>query len=157
APDFAKAMREHYASEIFREATLETVNSWAHEKTDGKIEKILERLSPNDTHVLLNAIYFNAPWAQAFSKSATRPRHFSLTETDQVDVPTMVQQNEFSVVREDNYAAIRLPYAVDGLSMIVVRPNEIEGLEAVMKDLDGAKVTALVEKLGKTPAKTVSV
>ncbi len=127
-----KRSSKNYNAEIFRGANLEVVNSWVNNKTEGKIEKILDKLNPNDSHVLLNAVYFNAPWAQAFAKNGTRDREFHLTATETVDVPTMFQQREFAVVKADGYSAIRLPYGAGGLSMIVVRPDEIDGLDAVI-------------------------
>ena len=118
-------------------------------KTEGKIEKILDKLNPNDSHVLLNAVYFNAPWAQAFAKNGTREREFHLTATETVDVPTMFQQSEFAIVKADGYSAIRLPYGAGGLSMIVVRPDEIDGLDAVIQSFDGDKLDALIARTGQ--------
>jgi serpin B len=157
APAYEETIRKNYNAEIFRGANLEVVNSWVNNKTEGKIDKILDKLSPNDSHVLLNAIYFNAPWAHAFVKNGTRDREFHLTAKDAVEVPTMFQQGEFAVVKADGYSAIRLPYGAGGLSMIVVRPDEIDGLDAVIKSFDGEKLDALMTQLGKAPKKTVAL
>jgi serpin B len=157
APAYEETIRKNYNAEIFRGANLEVVNSWVNNKTEGKIDKILDKLNPNDSHVLLNAVYFNAPWAQAFVKNGTRDREFHLTAKEAVDVPTMFQQGEFAVVKADGYSAIRLPYGAGGLSMIVVRPDEIDGLDAVIKAFDGEKLDALMTQLGKAPKKTVAL
>jgi serpin B len=157
APAYEETIRKSYNAEIFRGANLEVVNSWVNNKTEGKIDKILDKLNPNDSHVLLNAVYFNAPWAHAFVKNGTRDREFHLTATENVEVPTMFQQSEFAVVKADGYSAIRLPYGAGGLSMIVVRPDEIEGLDAVIKSFDGEKLDALIAQLGKAPKKMVSL
>jgi serpin B len=157
APAYEETIRKNYNAEIFRGANLEVVNSWVNNKTEGKIDKILDKLNPNDSHVLLNAVYFNAPWAQAFVKNGTRDREFHLTAKEAVDVPTMFQQGEFAVVKADGYSAIRLPYNAGGLSMIVVRPDEIDGLDAVIKSFDGEKLDTLLAQLGKMPKKMVSL
>jgi serpin B len=157
APAYEETIRKSYNAEIFRGANLEVVNSWVNNKTEGKIDKILDKLNPNDSHVLLNAVYFNAPWAHAFVKNGTRDREFHLTATENVEVPTMFQQSEFAVVKADGYSAIRLPYGAGGLSMIVVRPDEIEGLDAVIKSFDGEKLDALIAQLGKAPKKMMSL
>lgn len=157
APSYEDSIKKNYNAEIFRGANLDVVNSWVNNKTEGKIDKILDKLSPNDSHVLLNAVYFNAPWAHAFAKNGTRDREFHLTATENVEVPTMFQQSEFAVVKADGYSAIRLPYGAGGLSMIVVRSDEIEGLDAVIKSFDGEKLDALIAQLGKAPKKMVSL
>ena len=161
-PEYEETVRKYYNAELFRGANLEVVNSWVKNKTEGKIEKILEQLDPQASHVILNAIYFNAPWAHAFAKNGTRDREFNLTADEKVDVPTMFQQSEFATAKfstdkGEGYSSIRLPYNADGLSMIVVRPDEINGLDAVIQSLDAEKAQALVEGLGKAQKKMVSL
>lgn len=157
APAFEETIRTQYGSEIFKGATLETVNTWARDKTEGKIDKILERLNPNDSHVLLNAVYFKAPWANAFSPSATRDRAFTLTNGEEISVPTMTQQSEFAIAKGEGYAAIRLPYAVDGLSMTIVRPDEAGGLDRLIADFDAAKVDALLRSVRDAQKRPVAL
>ena len=147
ADSFRDTIRTKYNAEIFPGADLATVNTWVKEKTAGKIPTILDKLSPNDSHVLLNAIYFNAPWAHAFAKPATRARDFHLTASETVEVPTMVQSAAFAIEKGEGFQAIRLPYAQDGLSMIVLRPDEIDGLDKVIADFNEAKLDALMQAL----------
>jgi serpin B len=155
ADAFREAIRTKFAAETFPGADLATVNDWVKEKTAGKIPTILDKLSPNDSHVLLNAVYFNAPWAHAFAKTATRDRDFHLTATEKVDVPTMLQSAAFAIEKGDGFQAIRLPYAQDGLSMIVLRPDEIDGLDKVIAGFDAAKLDALMEGMRAAQARPV--
>lgn len=147
ADGFRETIRTKFGADIFPGADLATVNNWVKDKTAGKIPTILDKLSPNDSHVLLNAIYFNAPWAHAFAKNATRDRDFNLTAAEKVEVPTMMQSAVFAIEKADGFQAIRLPYAQDGLSMIVLRPDEIDGLDKVIAGFDPAKLDALMEGL----------
>jgi serpin B len=155
ADAFRDTIRTRYGAEIFPGADLATVNNWVKDKTEGKIPRIIERLNPQDSHVLLNAIYFNAPWAHAFARTATRDREFHLTATNKAEVPTMSQSATFAIEKGDGYRAIRLPYARDGLSMIVVRPDAIDGIDKVIAAVDGMKLGALMQALRKTPKRTV--
>ena len=157
ADSFRDTIRTQYGAEIFPGADLAAVNNWVKEKTAGKIPTILDKLSPNDSHVLLNAVYFNAPWAQAFAKTATRERGFHLTATETVDVPTMAHSAAYAIEKGDGFQAIRLPYAQDGLSMVVLRPDEIDGLDKVIADLDAAKLDALMSALRKAQTRPVTV
>lgn len=157
APVFEETIRTQYGSEIFKGATLDTVNTWVKDKTESKIDKILERLNPNDSHVLLNAVYFKAPWASAFSPSATRDRPFTLADGEAVAVPTMTQQHEFAIAKGEGYAAIRLPYAVDGLSMTIVRPDEPGGLDKLIAAQDGAKTENLLQSVRDAKKRVVAL
>ena len=151
ADEYRDAVRSLYGAEIFSGADLATVNNWVSDKTEKKIPKIIERLNPNDSHVVLNAIYFNAPWAQAFARNATRDRDFHLTAAEKVDVPTMSRTAAFAIQKGDGFSAVRIPYGIDALSMIVVRPDAVDGIDAVIKALDGEKLEAFLAALRKAP------
>ncbi|ARQ02153.1 hypothetical protein CAK95_25915 [Pseudorhodoplanes sinuspersici] len=157
APVFEETIRTQYGSEIFKGATLDTVNTWVRDKTEGKIEKILERLNPSDSHVLLNAVYFKAPWASAFSPSATRDRPFTLVSGEQISVPTMTQQAEFAIAKGEGFAAVRQPYAVDGLSMTIVLPDEAGGLDTLIAGLNGAKTEGLLQSVRDAQKRMVAL
>jgi serpin B len=157
ADAYRDRIRNYYGADIIPGADLAAVNAWVKDKTEGKIPTILDRLNPQDSHVLLNAIYFKAPWAHAFSKSATRDRDFHLTAADKAEVPTMAQSAAFAIEKGDGYQAIRLPYARDGLSMIVVRPDDIAGIDKVIAGFDGARLDALLQALRAAPQRTVTL
>jgi len=157
ADAYRETIRTQYAAEIFKDADLATVNNWVKDKTAGKIPTIIERLNPNDSHVLLNAVYFKAPWAQAFARNATRDRDFHLTATDKVEVPTMTLSGTFATGKGDGFTAIRLPYTAPGLSMTVLRPDAIDGVDAMIAGLDGAKLDALMESLREAPKRAVTL
>jgi hypothetical protein len=75
----------------------------------------------------LNAVYFKARWAEVFSKDATRDEPFNLTPAQKVSVPMMRQVETFNSVARTGYRAIRLPYEVGALGMIIVLPDAIDG------------------------------
>lgn len=157
ADAYRETIRTQYGAEIFKDADLAAVNAWVKDKTEGKIPTIIERLSPQDSHVLLNAVYFKAPWAQAFAKNATRDREFHLTATDKVEVPTMTLSGAFATDKGNGFTAIRLPYAAPGLAMIVLRPDAVDGIDAVIAGLGGSNLDALMESLRKAPKRLVNL
>jgi serpin B len=157
AESYRNTIRTHFGAEIVSGANLATVNDWVKEKTEGKIPKIIDRLNPQDSHVILNAVYFKAPWAQAFAEKATRDREFHLTASEKAEVPTMSLSAAFAIEKGDGFQAIRLPYTRDGLSMIVVRPDDIGGLDKVIAGLDGEKLDALMQALRKAPKRQVAL
>jgi serpin B len=147
AADYEQTIKQQYDAELFRGVGLPVINGWVKEKTEGKIEKILDKLDPNASHVLLNAVYFNALWASPFSKNATEDGDFSLTSTSKIKVPTMHQQAVYAIVAGDGYHAIALPYSVKSLTMVVVRPDEIDGVDTIGKRLRGAALAQLFTAL----------
>ena len=97
--------------------------------------------------MLLNAVYLKAAWASPFSKGATREEDFHLSGKERVRVPMMHKQQPFALCERPGYRALRLDYVVRSLGMVIVLPDEVEGLGAVAKDLDAAKLARLMAGL----------
>ena len=140
---YAELLRTNYAADVFASAGVADINGWVARKTEGKIDRILERLDSNTAAVLLNAVYFKARWETVFDPKDTRKEAFHLTGSQGVELPLMNLTGDFALVQRTGYRALRLPYAAAAVSMVVVLPNEIEGLGEVARKLDAAETTEL--------------
>jgi serpin B len=155
--DYQNLVQDKYAAEVLAGVGLEEINDWINKKTEGKIPKMLEQLDPSARAILLNTVYFKAHWASTFSKSATKDDAFSLSVAQRVEVPMMQQTQHFAVVARQDYRAIRLPYDIESLAMIIALPNEVEGLTEVAKRFDADELSALMDALNTKPAKLVAL
>jgi serpin B len=151
---YSALLKDRYSAEIFERASLETVNGWVRKRTEGKIEKILDRLSDV---VLVNAVYFKSRWAVAFDKKSTKDEFFNVTRSRQEMVPTMFQRGSYAVVSREGYRAIRLPYAVRSLAMVIALPNEVEGVADVARRLDQDDLAKMLTALRAEPTRLVNL
>lgn len=135
-------LRKDYAAEVFRGADIAAVNGWVRQRTGGKIDAILSRLDPATALVLLDAIYFKAPWRRAFDVKATRYEPFHLRQGE-VSVPMMHRRGHYAVARREGYRAIRLPYSGERMSMIVMLPDA--GTDEIVRRLDDHELRRLLE------------
>jgi serpin B len=135
AADYIATLKSRYAAEVFAGASVGDVNGWAAGKTEGRIPTLLDRLDPNASAVLLDAVYFKARWASVFDKALTKNEPFHLTRSEQVDVPLMNQAGRFPVVSRGGYRAIRLDYVIPELGLVVVLPDDVEGAGSVARRL----------------------
>jgi serpin B len=142
AKSYRELLADSFAAEIFQ-GDIARVNQWVAQKTEGKIKQALNSLPPDDIGVLVNAIYFKAPWAKEFNPTLTHDGSFYLSEHDQVDVKMMHAVRDYAVVRGAGYRAVRLPYRPPSLGMIIVLPDEIEGIDAVIGAFDAAELARL--------------
>ncbi|GFT03474.1 serpin B8, partial [Nephila pilipes] len=55
---------------------VKEINDWVKEKTNGKIENLLDQLDPSTLMVLLNAVYFKGKWEVPFDPRLTEPSIF---------------------------------------------------------------------------------
>jgi serpin B len=154
---YVDALKKNFQAEVFRGAGLDQINNWVKQRTEGKIDKLLEKLDPSSPAVLLNAIYFKASWANGFSKSATTEANFNLTRSQQTRVPTMHRSAPYQVIQRAGYRALRIPYQIQTLGMVVVLPNDIEGLDFISKRLDDREMSDMLTTLRKTPAKFMAL
>ncbi|NXY14802.1 OVALX protein, partial [Atrichornis clamosus] len=109
------------------------------------IQDFLEPSSVNvDTVlVLVNAIYFKGIWKTAFKEEDTQEVPFNVTEQESRPVQMMCQNNTFKVgrVTEDKIRILELPYTSGELSLFVLLPDDISGLEQLEKTISFEKLT----------------
>ena len=115
-------------------------------------------LGPQTRAVLTNAIYFNGQWQVPFSARLTKPRDFTLSTGTVVKVPMMWNSHlknhaRYLAIQDDGstfetpkmvergtgdevgypqtggHLLIDLPYKGDGLSMLIIAPRRIDGME----------------------------
>jgi leukocyte elastase inhibitor len=154
APDYIALVKDKFDGVVFRDAGLAEVNGWVRKRTEGKIERLFDSLAPKTALVLVNAVYFKAAWKTKFSKSATADKDFHLSASETARVRTMHQQGRFAVTKRPDYRAIRLPYSVESLSLVILLPNAIDGASALARRLDTAEVEGVLAELAtKHPVK----
>lgn len=102
-------------------SAVNVINDWCAEKTSGKIKKIIERVSPDMVMLLVNALYFNAPWAVAFDADATHEAIFHGRNGD-TTVPMMVRKAMFNYAEYQGAKMIEVPYEGEKYAMYIVLP-----------------------------------
>jgi len=138
--EFEAVLREKFDAGIFP-GGLDNINGWVKEKTEGKIEKILEELSPNSVCVLLNAIYFKGNWASRFKRKATQDAPFRPATGKEVTVSLMYQKGQFKLLDKNGFQALIMPYNGKTLSMVIILPKAVDGLAALEKMLTAETLT----------------
>jgi serpin B len=112
------------------EESRKTINQWVEDQTEEKIKNLLPAgsLSRDSRLVLTNAVYFKGEWTKPFKTERTRDEDFHLTATEKVRTPLMHQQDDFRYAAVDGLQLLELPYGNKSLSMVILLPEEVEGL-----------------------------
>ena len=150
--DYSALLQDKYGAETLQNVTVGDVNDWVKRKTSGKIDRIIDNLPDV---VLLNAIYFKARWAATFNTQSTQDQLFNISTTQKVPVPTMSRTGNYSVVARARYRAIRLPYDVPELGMVIVLPKKIDGADRVGMKMTAQELSKLFGDLQSAPANRV--
>ncbi|NWI97694.1 OVALX protein, partial [Pitta sordida] len=93
--------------------------------------------------VLVNAIYFKGIWKTAFKEEDTQEMPFSVTKQDTRLVQMMCQNSTFKVARlaAEKIKILELPYADRDLSLLVLLPDDVSGLEQLENKISFEKLT----------------
>ena len=140
-PDFLERNRVFFGAEVASldfsalEAT-EIINEWVNTNTNGKIEKIVDRINPQTLLFLINAIYFKGNWQDEFDKSQTRPGIFHLSDGNEKRVEMMRREGEYPYFRGENFEATSLPYGDGRLGMYIFLPNRDSNLNKFLGNLN---------------------
>ena len=136
---FQKDMEQYYdakaeALDFSSSKTLDHINGWCNDKTNGMIPTILDEVDPNMMSYLLNAIYFKADWASKFDPKNTRKETFT-TEKGNKQLPLMHQTVLINYLRNDTCAAVDIPYGNGYWSMTVMLPGEGKTTDDIIASL----------------------
>ncbi|XP_047514957.1 alaserpin-like isoform X5 [Pieris napi] len=145
--NFATTTRDVFNSEVKNvdftqgQKTASEINAWVEDQTNKKIKDLVDpdSFDANTRAVLVNAIYFKGLWKSPFSTYATYDQVFHITKEKSATIPMMYQKSEFNYAElpELNAKILQMFYEGEEASMILVLPNEIDGitqLEEKLKD-----------------------
>ncbi|MGB3536195.1 MAG: serpin family protein [Microcoleaceae cyanobacterium] len=117
--------------------SVKTMNQWVQDKTQGKIDRMIDRVSPNDMMFLINAIYFKGNWTEKFQESQTQNKVFYSIDGTEKQHPLMSRQDQFSYLETDDFQGISLPYGEDQrFSLYVFLPKPDQSMNNFLQALN---------------------
>ena len=139
-PDFLQRTRDYFGARVTAlnfddPAAPATINQWVSEKTNGKIDKIVDQIDANSVLFLINAIYFKGAWEKTFDKAKTREQDFTLVGGTK-RVPMMSQSGNYAYLESSDFQAVSLPYGGGRVSFYVFLPSPSSSLAAFEKSLN---------------------
>ena len=128
--------------------TLEEINGWVKEQTNGRIDRILDALDPDLKMLLLNAIFFDGSWTTRFDPDLTQPRDFRRADGSVVSVETMFLGNEtLPHTRTSELSAVELTYGGGAYSMVVIVPQPPNDARSLLATLDDTQWESIMDAL----------
>ncbi|XP_019536551.3 serine protease inhibitor 42Dd-like [Aedes albopictus] len=120
-----------------RSSVASSVNRWARESTNGRIQQFIneEDLDVNSELLLLNAVALKASWAEKFSVSKTDRQMFAFTNGPR-PVDMMHETLEVLYKIDNTYHTIQIPYSEDSdLAMWVLVPRGSGSFDGLLNSL----------------------
>ena len=160
---FLQAVQASFAAQVesrdFADpATLQAVNDWVAEKTEGLIPGILEHIDPSLVMLLINAIYFDGAWTTQFKSSDTRRQAFSREDGSTVQVDMMnLEDVDIASGGGPGYSAVELPYGGGAYSMVIALPDGNTDVRAFIAGLDTDRWNGIVDGLATRKLDQLSI
>ena len=126
-----------YLAPIQPLVSVDQVNNWCSKKTHGKINKIIEELSPETVMLLLNAVYFKGKWIKYFEKESNLKLpffNFKKNENKKL-IETMIQTDYFNYKENSDMQIIELPFLEDFMSAIIILPSVTQDINKFIDTL----------------------
>ncbi len=119
--------------------TMDVINRWANDHTEGMIPRILNEseFDPTAVSYLLNAIYFKGTWTHQFDKDDTQEEPFTSYGAEKVlrMKPMMHQTSVFDYTENDDCQALRLPYGNGAFTATILLPRKEKTVSEILQSL----------------------
>ncbi len=145
--DFLQVNADYYGADIYKvtfdNKALKDVNNWVKEKTDGMIPEILDEIKKDDIMYLINALAFDAEWANIYTKDDVRRGTF-VTEDDQKQEADYMHGEEHIYLQDDHATGFVKYYKEGKYAFIALLPNKGVSVNEYIKGLDGEYLNTLL-------------
>jgi len=142
---FKKFAKDVYKSQLANvdfakgQETLNLINSWVSEHTNGRIKSVANEPYPSDTALIMaNALFFHANWLHQFSNYTTTRGDFTAKNGDKLQVDYMIDQDKVQYIEDSvgKFKALGLPYENHEFTMYYVIPTEGSTLENLVENFN---------------------
>jgi serpin B len=153
---FEDLMAEAYNAPLERldisadpDKATDKINRWVSRQTRGFIPELFERgdISAATMLVLCNAVYFEGDWAEQFEEDQTSDGAFFTLDGGQVQASLMHHTASYGYAELDGLQVAELPYEGDELSMVVLLPEEDDGIYELEAELSPETLASWVDAI----------
>ena len=151
--DFLQRNADYYAAaaralDFNKPDSVDTINQWVKQSTEGKIEKIIENIGPFDVMYLINAVYFNAEWLTQFEAAKTIAGTFSAPGGES-QVKYMNRIGSIDYISGENCEGVLLPYKDGRFALVAILPEQGLAARDLISSFTADTLSALVK--GRVP------
>ena len=154
---FLQTNADYYGANVYKtpfdDTTVKDINNWVQEKTDGMIPEILDKISHNEVMYLVNALAFEAEWANIYRGTQIRNGRFTSENGQKQDAKFM--DGEENICLEDKDATGFVKYYKDHkYAFVALLPKEGISLGEYVKRLNGENLNKMLTNPLHTTVRT---
>ena len=127
----------------FDEGTRNDINNWVKEHTDGMIPEIIDEIPDEAIMYLVNALAFDAKWADEYEKHQIREGRFTMEDGTRQDVD-MMHSEEYTYLEDDLATGFIKYYKDRKYAFVAMLPNEGVSVSQYVDSLTGEHLRELL-------------
>ena len=120
----------------FDEGTRNDINNWVKEHTDGMIPEIIDEIPDEAIMYLVNALAFDAKWADEYEEHQIREGRFTMEDGTRQDVD-MMHSEEYTYLEDDLATGFIKYYKDRKYAFVAMLPNEGVSVSQYVDSLTG--------------------
>ena len=127
----------------FDEGTRNDINNWVKEHTDGMIPEIIDEIPDEAIMYLVNALAFDAKWADEYEEHQIREGRFTMEDGTRQDVD-MMHSEEYTYLEDDLATGFIKYYKDRRYAFVAMLPNEGVTVSQYVDSLTGEHLRDLL-------------
>ena len=127
----------------FDEGTRNDINNWVKEHTDGMIPEIIDEIPDEAIMYLVNALAFDAKWADEYEEHQIREGRFTMEDGTRQDVD-MMHSEEYTYLEDDLATGFIKYYKDRKYAFVAMLPNDGVTVSQYVNSLTGEHLRDLL-------------
>ena len=153
-PEFMDLMLKYYDAEsnslnFSNSRSLESINKWISDKTDGNIKEAVASLNERDKIVLANAINFSQEWELEFDPDNTEKNVFYLSDGNTKPCVFIENTNKSHALEGGNFNAVAITYKGNFTMYLLVSNGMFSNLKNLRTNIELSCFNDIVARLTK--------
>ena len=143
---FLQTNADYYGADAYQSAfdgqTVDEINRWASQQTDGMIPRAVNGLTPNDVLCLINTVLFQARWEQPYEGASQMP--FTCADGS-VQTAQMLCGTEHVYLKDDGVSGFLKAFQGGKYAFAVLVPDAGVPLDDYLASLTGQRLRQVLK------------
>lgn len=146
--EFLQTDVNYLGAEIYKAdfdfSTVGDINGWVKSRTDGMIDRAINKINPNDVLYLINALAFDSEWEKGYGKSDVREGIFT-SENGEEQTAEMMYSEESVYLEDENAVGFIKNYKGGKYAFAALLPKEGMTVDEYASSLSAESLKELLD------------
>ncbi len=140
--DFLQTDKNYYDADAFTRpfdiSTVDEINGWVNDNTNGMIDMLLEEISPNTVMYLINAVAFEGEWEAVYEDYQIHEAGEFTNASGTKETVTMLDSTENVYIEDKHATGFVKPYNGGQYAFMAILPEENIALSDYIEQMNGS-------------------